>query len=322
MSTPASLIDVHHHAVPPLYAEALGARKAIPGVDYPTSWTPERSLEVMDAHGIAAAVLSITAPGVTFLDGPDAPKLARQVNEYFAELVREHPTRFGAFAILPLPDVAAARVELRYALDELGLDGVGVLTSYGQRYLGDPKFEPLFAEIAERGAAVHVHPATPPGRDLATFDLPASLYEFTFETTRTAASLLFNGVLDRLPDLRLILSHAGGTLPFLARRLTYGPTIGAYLTDRAPEDVIGALGRLHYDIAMSANEFALPALTRLAGTGRILYGSDYPFMPVSHTAENTAGFAAYDGWTEAERAEVGRANALRLLPTLAARLAA
>ncbi|CAL9337955.1 hypothetical protein SUDANB120_00208 [Streptomyces sp. enrichment culture] len=321
MSTPTGLIDVHHHAVPPLYAEALGDRKAIPGVDYP-DWTPEQSLEVMDAHGIAAAVLSITAPGVTFLDGPDAPKMARGVNEYLAGLVREHPTRFGAFAILPLPDVAAAREELRYSMDELGLDGAGLLTSYGRRYLGDPEFEPLLAEIAERGAAVHVHPATPPSRDLETFGLPASLYEFTFETTRTAASLLFNGVLDRLPDLRLILSHAGGTLPFLARRLTHGPTIGAYLKDRVPADVIGALGRLHYDIAMSAHEFALPALTRLAGPGHILYGSDYPFMPASHTAENTAGFAAYDGWTDAERADVGRTNALRLLPALAARLAA
>ncbi|WP_327135219.1 amidohydrolase [Streptomyces sp. NBC_01343] len=319
MPAPTGLIDVHHHAIPPFYAEALGDRKAIPGVDYPT-WTPEQSLEVMDAHGIAASVLSVTAPGVTFLDGPDAQKLARRVNEYFAELVREYPTRFGAFAILPLPDVAAAREELRYALDELGLDGVGVLTSYGHRYLGDPEFEPLFAEIAERGAAVHVHPAAPPSRDLATFDLPVSLYEFTFETTRTAASLLFNGVLDRLPDLRMILSHAGGTLPFLARRLTYGTTIGAYLKDRAPEDVIGTLGRLHFDIAMSANDFALPALTRLTGTDHILYGSDYPFMPAAHTTENTNGFAEFDGWTDAQRAEIGRTNALRLLPTLAARL--
>ncbi|MFD6887274.1 amidohydrolase family protein [Streptomyces sp. NPDC059957] len=316
---PHGLIDVHHHAIPPVYAEALGGKTAIPGVDYPT-WTPEESLEVMDRHGIDAAVLSITAPGVTFLKGDESAKLARQVNEYFAELIRRHPGRFGAFAVLPLPDVAAAREELAYAIDELGLDGVGLLTSYEDRYLGDPEFEPLLAELTERGLPVHVHPMTPPSKDLATFDLPPSLYEFTFETTRTVASLLFNRTLDRLPDLKLILSHAGGTLPFLAQRMTYGPTIGAYLTERAPEDLIGSLGRLHYDIAMSATEYALPALTKLAGTGNILFGSDFPFMPAAHTTENTAGFRAFPGWSDEERAAIGRTNALRLLPRLSERI--
>ncbi|MBB0243082.1 amidohydrolase family protein [Streptomyces alkaliphilus] len=321
MSATSGLIDIHHHAIPPAYAAALRGRVAIPGVDYP-SWSPEESLAVMDRHGIEAAVLSITAPGVTFLEGPDARRMAREVNEYFAGLIRAHPTRFGGFAVLPLPDVAAAEEELAYALDVLELDGVGLLTSYGNRYLGDPAFESLLAGITERGVAVHVHPMTPPARDLETFDLPPSLYEFTFETTRTVMSLLFNGVLDRLPRLRLITSHAGGTLPFLAQRLTYGPTIGAHLKDRAPADLIGSLGRLHYDIAMSATEFALPALTRLAGTDHILFGSDFPFMPAAHTTENTEGFRAHAGWSEEERAAIGRTNALRLLPALAQRLAA
>ncbi len=315
-----SLIDVHHHAIPPAYAKSLGNRVAIPGVDYPT-WSPEESLEVMDRNGIGTAVLSITAPGVTFLDDDADPaaarRMARTVNEYFAGLVESHPDRFGAFAVLPLSDPAAAKDELGYAIDELKLDGAGVLTSYRGRYLGDPAFEPVLAELADRGVPVHVHPGTPPARDLATFDLPPSLYEFTFETTRTVASLLFNGVLDRLPHLKMIVSHAGGTLPFLAKRLTYGPTIGSYLADRAPADVIATLRRLYYDIAMSANEFSLPALQKLADPERILYGSDFPFMPAAHTAENTAGFAEYDGWSEKGRAAVGRSNALSLFPRLA-----
>jgi 6-methylsalicylate decarboxylase len=315
------IVDVHHHAIPPAYSAALGSSVAIPGVDYP-SWSPDASLEVMDRHAIAAAVLSITTPGVGFLDAGPARRLAREVNEYFAGLVRDHPTRFGAFAVLPLPDIAATKDELAYALDELGLDGVGLLTSYQGRYLGDPEFEPILAELAERGVTAHVHPTTPPAEDLATFGLPPSLYEFTFETTRTAASLLFSGVLDRLPELRLILSHAGGALPMLAQRLTYGPTIGAYLTGRPPADVLGSLRRLHYDIAMSANEFALPALTALVDDGHILFGSDYPFMPARHTTENVEGFAAHPGWTSEQRQAIGRDNALALLPRLAARLAA
>ncbi|MGW0465448.1 amidohydrolase family protein [Streptomyces sp. NPDC003027] len=314
------LIDVHHHAIPPSYAAALGDRVAIPGVDYPT-WSPEASLEVMDGHGIAASVLSITAPGVSFVDGDRSRRLAREVNEYYAALIAEHPSRFGAFAILPLPDVAAAKDELAYAIDHLGLDGVGMLTSYGNRYLGDPEFEPLLAEIAERGLPVHVHPGTPPAKDVATFDLPPSLYDFTFETTRTVVDLLFSGVLDRLPHLKLIVSHAGGTLPFLAQRLTYGPTIGKYLSERAPKDVIGSLRGLYYDIAMSANRFALPALTELAAPDRILFGSDFPFMPAAHTTENVEGFASYEGWDERQRTAIGRTNALALFPRLAEQVA-
>ncbi|MEV6412425.1 amidohydrolase family protein [Kribbella sp. NPDC051718] len=313
------LIDVHHHAIPPAYAAAISGLDPIPGVDYPT-WSPEQSLEVMDHNGIAAALLSITSPGVTFLSADQARRLARQVNEYFASLVAEHPTRFGAFAILPLPDVAAAKEELAYAIDELGLDGVGLLTSYGSNYLGTPEFEPLLAEIAERGVVVHVHPTTPPAKDVVNFGLPPSLYDFTFETTRTAVSLLFSGVLDRLPDLQLILSHAGGTLPFLAKRLTYGPTIGSYLEGKPPADLIGSLRRLHYDIAMSATDFALPALTELAGSSNILFGSDYPFMPAWHTTENVEGYQAYQGWTPQEREDIGRHNALKLFPKLAARI--
>ncbi|MFF9015009.1 amidohydrolase family protein [Streptomyces sp. NPDC014870] len=310
------LIDVHHHAIPPTYRAALGDKVAIPGVDYPT-WSPEASLEVMDRHSIAAAVLSVTAPGVTFAQGAEARRLAREVNEYYAALIAEHPARFGAFAILPLPDVAAAKDELTYAIDELGLDGVGLLTSYGNRYLGDPEFEPLLAEIADRGLPVHVHPGTPPAKDVATFDLPPSLYDFTFETTRTVVDLLFSGTLERLPHLKLIVSHAGGTLPFLAQRLTYGPTIGKYLTERAPKDVVGALRGLYYDIAMSANRFALPALTELAAPDRILFGSDFPFMPAAHTTENVEGFGAYAGWNAERRTAIGRENALKLFPRLA-----
>lgn len=311
------LIDVHHHAIPPTYRAALGDKVAIPGVDYPT-WSPEESLEVMDRHGIAASVLSVTAPGVTFAEGAESHRLAREVNEYYAALIAEHPGRFGAFAILPLPDVAAAKDELTYAIDELGLDGVGLLTSYGNRYLGDPEFEPLLAEIADRGLPVHVHPGTPPAKDVATFDLPPSLYDFTFETTRTVVDLLFSGTLERLPHLKLIVSHAGGTLPFLAQRLTYGPTIGKYLTERAPKDVVGALRGLYYDIAMSANRFALPALTELAAPDRILFGSDFPFMPAAHTTENVEGFRTYAGWNAEQRTAIGRTNALKLFPRLAA----
>ncbi|MFF8959613.1 amidohydrolase family protein [Streptomyces sp. NPDC014894] len=328
MTRPTGLIDVHHHAIPPLYARAIGARFALPGSDRP-GWSPRESLEVMDAQGIATSVLSVPPPGVTFVEGGASRALARQVNEYFAALVAEHPTRFGAFAVLPLPDVGAAMEELDHVADVLRLDGVGLLTCYGHRYLGDPEFEPLLAEIADRGLPVHVHPGPPPAQGPGARDLPPAPYDLAFETTRTVVSLLFNGVLDRLPHLKLIVSHAGGTLPFLAKRLTYGPELGKRLTygpelgehhaERAPVDVIAQLRGLYFDIAGSANDDALPALTRLAAPERILFGSDFPFTPADRTAENVAGFASYREWTDERRAAVGRDNALALLPRLAAR---
>lgn len=311
-------IDVHHHILPPFYRSALrraGVNDPIPGVDFP-HWDVETTLAMMDRQGIATALISLSEPGVLFGDMELARALARQINEFSASLVADHPRRFGAFAVLPLPDVEAALRELEYALDTLKLDGVGLLTHYQGIYLGDPAFEEVFAELHRRGAVAFVHPSTPPAKDQPTFGLPASLYEFTFDTTRMVANLLYSGTLDRYPDLKMILSHAGGTVPYLAKRLTYGPTIGAYLKARAPHDVFASLRRLYYDLAMSASPFVLPALQALIEPTHILFGSDYPFMPEQSSAEGIAELASYQGFSEGDRKQIERENALTLFPRL------
>ncbi|MGH2844192.1 MAG: amidohydrolase family protein [Solirubrobacteraceae bacterium] len=311
-------IDVHHHIVPPGYRRALadaGLVDPIPGVDYP-DWSVEQTLAMMDRRGIATAIVSITEPGITF-GGPErARELARAVNEFMAALMHEHPGRFGAFAVLPLPDLDASVAELRHALDVLGLDGVGLMTHYQGIYLGDPTFEPLMAELAMRTTPTFVHPSAPPARDQPSFGLPPSLYEFTFDTTRMVANLLYGGTLERYPGLALILSHAGGTLPMLAHRLTYGPTIGAHLAARAPRDLIGTLRRLRYDTAMSASAPALAALTALVEPSQILFGTDFPFMPESTTVETIGGLASFAGFGESDRDAIDRGNALGLFPRL------
>lgn len=309
-------IDVHHHAIPPVYRAALeraGLVDPIPGVDYP-AWSVERSLELMDRRGIAVALLSITEPGVHFADGAAGRALAREVNEFYADLIRDRPDRFGAFAALPLPDVDAAREELAYATDVLGLDGVGLMTNYRGIYVGDERLDPLLADIDARGLPVFVHPASPPAGEL--FGLPVSLYEFTFDTTRMVANLLYGGVLDRYPDLRMILSHAGGTVPFLAHRLTYGPTITATLAGGPPRDPIASLTRLYYDTAMSASPYALPSLRALVEPSHILLGTDFPFMPEDTTVETLAGLQEFGGFDDADRAAIARENALGLFPRL------
>ena len=307
-------IDVHHHVIPDTYLQAMnraGVDHPIPGVAYP-SWSVEADLDLMDRYGIQTAVVSITAPGVAFADGPEAARVARATNEAMAQLISDHPGRYGAFALVPLPDVDAALREIDYALDVLGLDGVGLFTNHRGTYLGDAAFDRLFAALVERDALIHVHPAA---TDQPDFGLPPSLYEFTFDTTRMVANLLYSGTLDRHPGLRMILSHAGGAVPFLAKRLTYAATINPQLIDRQPHDLLASLRNLYYDTAMSANRPALAALTELIGTDHILFGSDYPFMPESTTAETVAGVRAFfDADTVLD---VERNNAAALLPRLA-----
>ena len=153
------LIDVHHHIVPKEYVKSLsdeGVKKAL-GVRFP-NWNANKAIEVMDRNGISTSMISISAPGVYFKDKDPSMKLARelsrQTNETCAGLIEDHPGRFGAFATLPLPDVDAALEELKYALDELKLDGVFLLSNYDGYYLGDPCFDKLFSELNRRKAVV------------------------------------------------------------------------------------------------------------------------------------------------------------------------
>lgn len=313
----AHRVDIHHHVIPDSYLLAMDRARVdepIAGVAYPT-WDVAEDLEVMDRQGIQTAIVSITAPGVGFATGADAARVARETNESLAQLVDDHPTRFGAFAVMPLPDVDAALREIDYALDVLGLDGIGLFTNHGGTYLGDPAFDRIFARLAESDALVHIHPAVPPATDQPGFGLPPSLYEFTFDTTRMVANLLYSGTLDRHSNLRVIISHAGGAVPYLAQRLTYAATINPNLAPRNPEDLMGSLRRLYYDTAMSANPHTLSALSSLIAPDHILFGSDYPFMPESTTAETVEGVT--DFFDPSDLQLVERDNAFSLLPRLA-----
>jgi predicted TIM-barrel fold metal-dependent hydrolase len=312
-------IDIHHHALPLPYLTALNrsGKPQLAGVD-PIAWSVESDLDVMDRNGIQVAILSVTAPGATIVDGADAGRLCRETNEAFARLISDNKARYGALAIVPLPDVAAAIREIDFALDVLGLDGVGLLTNFSGVYLGDPRLEPVFRHLADRDAVAFVHPNIPASNDQRTFDLPPSLYEFTFDTTRAVANLLFSGTLDRYPNLRLVLSHAGGTVPYLAKRLTYASTIASRLRSTEPKDIIGSLRRLYYDTAMSANPYTLSGLTALVNADQILFGSDYPYMPESTTRETVEGVVSF--FSPDAREKVERTNYVRLFPRLSDRV--
>ena len=282
------------------------------------AWSAATALEIMDRYGIATAILSISQPGVHFDDDAAARALARRCNEFAAECVAARPERFGGFAVLPLPDVAGACAEIAYAFDVLALDGVVLFASCAERFLGDPLFDPVLAALDERNAVAFVHPALHPKARELKLGLPLFVLEYPFDTTRAATNLIFSGALDRFPNIRFVLAHAGGTLPFLASRLATASYVDPEpLHGRTPEYVRAKLRRFWYDTALAFGPQALAALTAVADPEKIVFGSDWPYAPEATTALTVAELDANPALSAQQRAAFARENALALFPRLA-----
>jgi 6-methylsalicylate decarboxylase len=307
-------IDVHQHIVPPIWAETLAARGLDSGGWAIPAWSPNTAIAMMDQQGIAVGVLSVTAPGVHLDNDAQGRTLARAVNEYGAEVVKDRPDRFGHFASVPLPDVDASLEEAAYALDTLGADGVVLMSNAHGRYLGDPDFAPLWDELDRRQAIVLVHPAQPPMPLLP--GTPAPLADYVFDTTRTALNLVLNGVMSRHPNVRVILSHGGGFLPYAAYRFS-GLTSTVVDPDRKAEDILRDLKRFYFDTALSASPSALPALLAFAEPGHVLYGSDWPFAPQNAGTYYNEYLEAYPHYAPGQAEAIDRGNAEVLFPRLA-----
>jgi predicted TIM-barrel fold metal-dependent hydrolase len=309
-STAKMRVDVHHHYVPPIQAAAM-ASKRIGGA--PPQWTPQLSLADMDRAGVATAVLSIVQPGVWFGDVEEARKLARACNEYGAGVVSDYRGRFGLFAAIPLPDTEGSLREIAYALDVLKADGIGLFTSYGDKYLGDPAFVPVFEELNRRQAVVYTHPTAPACCATMIKGVSVGTIEFATDTTRTIASLIFGdgGTAFRCPDIRFIWSHSGGTLPFLIGRFVRQQIVKK--DPRMPDGPLPIVRKYFYEIAQGNLPGQLAALLKLVPVSQLMFGSDYPYREGVEAAE---GLAAYD-FNDADRASIDRQTALRLMPRLA-----
>jgi 6-methylsalicylate decarboxylase len=292
-------IDVHHHILPPRFvAEQRGEilyHARDPSVLH---WSPSRALEQLDRFGIDTALVSLGVPGAS------DPALAHSCNEYAADLARQHPACFGVLASLPLPDLGSALTELEYAFDELRTDGIGLLSNYDGRHLGDPLFVPLLDALNDRHAVVHVHPIAPPGSRGALPGYPDPFLEFPFDTTRTITSLLYAGALTRWPDIAWIFSHGGGAAAMLAQRIV---ALAGMTGDIA--DPLDQLGRLHVDAVTTTSPGAFAAVSRLFGHGHIVFGSDYPYVPIEATAGGLRSLDLDPGTLDA----IGAGNLLTLL---------
>ena len=308
----AARIDVHQHLIPPGYAALLTEHGASAGGWPMPGWDPQSAIAMMDRRSIATGVLSLSAPGVHFGDDAAARALARSVNEYGAELVKDRPDRFGQFAVVPLPDVDGAVAEAVYALDELHADGVVLLSNAHGQYLGDKAFAPLWAELDARSAVVFIHPTEPPMARLE--GLPSPLLDFPFDTTRTALHLVANGVMSRHTRMKVILSHAGGFLPYAAVRFT---GTAQFVPGATPESILTDLRRFYFDTALSATPYSLPSLLAFAAPGHVFYGSDFPFAVEEWGAVFDAGLDDYPSWQPGQLDAVNRGNAEALFPRLA-----
>jgi 6-methylsalicylate decarboxylase len=308
-------IDTHHHVIPPDYRQALdkaglleAGGRALP------DWSVDGSLQAMAELNVGTAILSVSTPGTAFLPNPaDAAALAHDVNDYVAELTAAQPDRFGFFATVPMPHVDIAVAESVRALDNLNADGVVLLANNAGVYLGEDGQDALFAALDERSAVVFIHPADLPGPSVP--GIPPFAADFLLDTTRAAYLLVRNGVRTRYPNIRFILSHAGGFVPYASHRMAVAIMAD---TGRSWADVLDDFAGFYFDTALSSSAAALPTLLAFAKPGHITFGSDFPFAPTAAGKLFAAGLETYPAIDAATRGAIERTNAMALFPRLGA----
>jgi aminocarboxymuconate-semialdehyde decarboxylase len=310
-------VDLHHHMLPDFFWQATNAGDHPVGGVAPPPWSRAGALSFLDDAGIDVAVTSISTPGVHTGDDAAAGALARRCNELAAELIRDHPDRFGGFACLPLPDVDAALVELAYALDELRLDGVVLFSNARGVYLGDPVLKPLFDELQRRAAVVFVHPNPSPDPSAHALGLPDSLVDYPADTTRAVAQLHYSNTFARTPDVKYVLSHAGGTVPYLAGRFAVIDEMGVIPGAEARASAADTFRRLYWDTALSWSDPVPNMLRDVVGIDHVVFGTDYPYLRRDLAVSCRARIETSAALSAAERTAILGGTATTLIPRLA-----
>jgi predicted TIM-barrel fold metal-dependent hydrolase len=252
-------------------------------------WSEAKAIEDMDRDGVERSIVSITTPGVWFGDATEARSLARACNDDAARLRADHPTRFGIFAAVPMPDIDATLGEIAYALDELKVDGIGFLTSYQDKWLGDPAFAPIMTELNRRHALVYVHPTVADCCRNLTPAVHPMLIEYGADTTRAIAQIVFGGEARRNPDLQLIFTHGGGAMPFVYQRF-----ISQAQHPHSPPGALDQLRRFYYDTAAAAIAPPMLALRQVVPISQILFGTDYPYGTAGTVARQLRESGVFD----------------------------
>ena len=324
------LIDLHHHFASPGWIETLRNDGVLnPGWE---GYSPARTIELMDESGTQTAISSVTTPGVWLAEGyghnaggpgvkaqtdEESRALTREINEFGARMVADYPTRFGILAALALPDIDGSLREIEYALDTLNLQGIGLLTSYGNHWLGDPMFTPVFEELNRRGAVVYTHPTSAPCCRALVSGVTVIPIEYSTDTARTIVSWIDSGSASRFPDIRWIHSHGGGTL--VATRY-FGGEAGNFGEEAQPDSRLHYLRQYYYDTAggTATNEALLQGLKTVVGASQLVWGySDIPGAYGNDASGNFERMGDTGVFTAEELGGIARENVLRLFPQYA-----
>lgn len=312
INTKARRIDVHHHFVPDFWAADLAKNGGDPSGWKMPSWNPKSDIEFMDSLGIDMAMLSLTAPGVAGWRGQAALDMARRVNEYAAKLASEHSGRFGSFVTLPMQDIDGALKELDHSLNVLKAEGVILLSNYDGVYLGDARFDPIWQALDSHKAVVLIHP-TQPKLELIP-GIPGPTADYPYDTTRAALSLLANRVPAKYPNVKMILSHAGGFIPYGADR--FSQSLGNLGLGFTPQELIGQMQNFYFDTALSASATVLPSLMAFARPGHVLFGSDIPYAINDKVKWFTHNLDTYEDFSKDQLSGINRQSALALFPKI------
>lgn len=332
-------IDVHHHFTPREYLDFTVAHRGPRGgfgggaarggtggggalSSARAGWVLSEDLEDMDKNGTEVAILSITTPGFLFGEKQEVRKVMRSCNEAAAKLRSDHPGRFGNFAAIPMTDSEGALQEIEYSLDTLKADGIGLYSDYGDKWLGDASFDPIYQELNRRKAVVYVHPIQGNCCRNLVPDVGDTVVEYGADTTRTIASLIFSGSTTRFPDIQWIFSHGGGMMPYVIERFLDGTTAevvpgistkgqGNIPPAKVPKGVLFELRKMYYDTAQASNPVAMRALRTVVPMSQIVFGTDYWYR----TAEETGrGLTTNKVFNAEELRMINRGNVERILP--------
>ncbi|KAI0436892.1 amidohydrolase family protein [Xylaria telfairii] len=308
-------IDVHHHIIPP---QLEGVDHGLKGMKLP-EWSITKDQTFSKSVGVKTSILSVSAPGISWVSDPEeSASVARAMNEYSASLRDNDPIAYGFFATVPsLEHTDLVLRELRYAFDILHADGVTLFTSYAtpDGYLGHPDYVHIWEELNARKAVVFVHPINNKNAVYVDQRLPMPAFDWPHETGRMAMSMILNRRLQQFPDVKIILSHGGGTLPALVQRATM-ISLPAFGASMSAEDIISQAKSFYFDLALSGSNELLPLLLGFSEPDHLLFGSDFPHATVPFSQSFTKFIDDYP-MSDEKRKEVYNGAALKLFPRLA-----
>jgi len=270
----------------------------------------EQRIEDMDRVGIDVEVVSLSTPNVFFTDGKHQPEVARLINDAYAGLIAKHPTRFKGFASIPMDAPDAALIELHRAIGELQLNGVVLLSNIGGKPLTSPDYHPFFEEANRMGLCIFLHPMIPLNSEPFREYVLGPIVGFPFDTTLAVARMCYSGVFEEFPNIRWIIGHLGGAVPYLMERMDNGFRDFAECREKIDKLPSVYLKQLYYD-TVSFSPYTLKMVRDMVGADHMVMGSDYPHLlgSIDRAVTSIEGLQV----TEQEKEEIFSGNALSIL---------